>query len=138
MMNSSSNTCTTDLAGAWIATVDSRAECLVLHLEGVRNRGGLFAAKVTFDAAKIAEAFDPRNPATPPVLAAGLHVLSQIAQPGQTTLHVDRQLGPGEVDEFHFVIAHGNVNCDLQFQGGHTLRSWMGFYPLVRRPTGRR
>ena len=122
----------TDLIGAWIAAVDSRGQCLVLHLEGVRHRGAVFAAKVMFDAATIAEAFDPRSPVTPPVLAAGLRVLSQDAQPGQTALQLERVVGPGEVDEFRFVIAHGNVICDLQFQAGRTLRSWLGFYPLAR------
>lgn len=133
MTNSSSNTsCTADLAGAWIAAIDFYAGCLVLHLEGVRHLGGVFAAKVTFDAAKIVQAFDPRNPATPPALAAGLRVLTQISHPGQTTLSVERRTGPGEVDEFQFVIAHGNVSCDLQFKAGRTLRSWIGFYPLAR------
>jgi hypothetical protein len=130
MTKSSLNTsCKTDLVCARIAAIDSHAQCLVLYLEGVRHLGGVFAAKVTFDAATIVKAFDPRNPAKPPALAAGQHVLSQTSRPGQTTLHVDRVLGPGEVDEFHFVIAHGNVNCELQFRAGRTLRSWMGCYP---------
>jgi hypothetical protein len=112
--------------------MDSRAQSLTLRFDGVRHRGGVFAATVTFDAAAIARAFDPRNPGTTPALAAGLRVVSQIAQPGQTTLHMARELGPGEGDEFHFVIAYGNVNCDLQFKAGCTVRSWPGFYPLAR------
>jgi hypothetical protein len=50
--------------------MDSRAQCLTLRFDGVRHRGGVFAATVTFDAAAIARAFDPRNPGTTPALAA--------------------------------------------------------------------
>jgi hypothetical protein len=132
LASSSNTSCTTDLVGAWTVAVDSRAGCLVLQMGGVRRRRGVFAAKVSFEAAEIAEAFDPRAPASPPVLAPRQYVRSQIAQPGRTTLRMERIWGQGEVDEYHFVIAHRDVTCDLQFNADQTLRSWIGFYPLPR------
>jgi hypothetical protein len=59
----------------------------------------------------------------PPPLSLAALVASSFS-----VLDLVREIGPGEVDEPRFVIAHGSVTTRLK--PGRTFRAWVGFYPL--------
>ena len=119
-----------DLRNAWINHAESHDDTLVLCVDGVRRFGLLFSGKVVFKGVSKVEGFDPRLPSGTPVLSSGMTIRAQCSQPGETVLELLRQIGPGEVDEPRFVIAHESVTAALRFKPGRTFRAWAGFYPL--------
>jgi len=119
-----------DLRSAWINHAESRDDTLVLSVDGVRRFGLLFSGKVVFKGVSRVEGFDPRLPSGTPVLSSGMTIRAQRSQPGETVLDLVREIGPGEVDEPRFVIAHKSVTAALRFKPGRTFRAWVGFYPL--------
>jgi hypothetical protein len=121
-----------DLAGAWINHAQSRDDTLVLSVDGVRRFGLLFGGKIVFQGVTRVEGFDPRLPSGTPVLTAGMTIRRQSSRRGETVLELIREIGPGEIDEPRFVIAHESVTTALQLKPGRTVRSWVGFYPLPR------
>jgi hypothetical protein len=121
---------TPDLRSAWINHAESRDDTLVLGVDGVRRFGLLFGGKIVFNSVSKIEGFDPRLPSGTPVLSSGMTVRAQRSEPGETVLDLVREIGPGEVDEPRFVIAHGSVTTILRLNPGRTFRAWMGFYPL--------
>jgi hypothetical protein len=125
-----------DLRSAWINHAESHEDTLVLRVDGVRRFGLLFGGKIVFQGISRIDGFDPRLTSGTPVLSSGLTIRAQRSQPGETVLELVRTIGPGEVDEPRFVIAHGSVTKTLRLKPGATFRAWMGFYPLPRDRTG--
>lgn len=127
-----------NLAGAWIAGVESNDGRLVLSLDAVRRAGCLFVGDVVFEGVVTVEGFDPRLTSGSPALTAGMTICTHQSTPGQTTLDLVRHAGPGDTDEQRFVISHSGVTTTLRVGIGRTVRKWLGFYPLPgdRRPAG--
>src|SRR5690348_15917481 len=121
---------TPDLRSAWINQAESRDDTLVLSVDGVRRFGLLFGGKIVFQAVSRIDGFDPRLPSGTPVLSSGMTIRAQRSQPGETVLELVREIGPGELDEPRFVIAHGSVTTTLKLKPASTFRAWVGFYPL--------
>jgi hypothetical protein len=121
-----------DLRSAWINHAESRDDTLVLCVDGVRRFGLLFGGKIVFQGINRIDGFDPRLPSGTPVLSSGMVIRTQRTQPGETVLELVREIGPGEIEEPRFVIAHGSVTSTLRLKPGSTFRAWMGFYPLPR------
>lgn len=119
-----------DLRSTWINHAESRDDTLVLCVDGVRRFGLLFGGKIVFQGISRIDGFDPRLPSGTPVLSSGMAIRAQRSQPGETVLELVREIGPGEIEEPRFVIAHGSVTTTLRLKPGSTVRAWMGFYPL--------